>query len=397
MTRHREPRPENQDPVRAARDVATRSIEGLRRSVVFRQLPVATQAAILGDLGSLQRTFATAAGQSPVAESLVGWRPNMGGGVPAGGPQPPAPQPGPTPPPRQDATATLATRAGALSDEVDFPAFVAGLVHGTFDAMVDAAIRQMETYADLISSVARGIDDFTRDNVSRTQVIEWLAERYPKDFERTVADGSGELQLRIRGGTGEEEAEPASPAWLADYGLEGEPLTDELIEQQLIPAAQRRVGEGRMKSLATMVLLGLNRIVVRDGTISAHVRFRAAAKDRSKVIYETGQPSWGERGSSMALPATMVSTVGVNVQAESELRAELFGEVKINFASETMPLDRFADAAQVTLLETHARRTTGRNGTRSGGSEIPAAAPAPPPGPTAPVTPPATSVGGATA
>jgi hypothetical protein len=236
--------------------------------------------------------------------------------------------------------------------------------------------------------------------VSRTQVIDWLAERYPRDFERAVADGTGEPQLRVRSAPGDEEAEPPSPAWLADFGLEGEPLTDELIDQQLIPAAQRHVGEGRMKSLATMVLLGLNRIVVRDGTISAHVRFRAAAKDRSKVIYETGQPSWGERGSSAsALPATMVSTVGVNVQAESELKAELFGEVKLNFASETLPLDRFADSAQVTLLETHAKRTPGRNGTRSRGSESPAPQPTPPaePAATAPAAAPTAAVGGGTA
>jgi hypothetical protein len=45
----------------------------------------------------------------------------------------------------------------------------------------------------------------------------------------------------------------------------------------------------------------------------------------------------------------------VNVQSDSELKAELFGEVKINFASETVPLDRFVDQAQRTILERHAR------------------------------------------
>ena len=53
---------------------------------------------------------------------------------------------------------------------------------------------------------------------------------------------------------------------------------------------------------------------------------------------------------------TKVSTVGVNVQSDSELKAELFGEVKINFASETLPLDRFLDDAQRTLLERHSRK-----------------------------------------
>jgi hypothetical protein len=53
----------------------------------------------------------------------------------------------------------------------------------------------------------------------------------------------------------------------------------------------------------------------------------------------------------------MVSTVGVNVQAESDLKVELFGEVKINFASETLPLERFADSAQIALLQSHSNRS----------------------------------------
>jgi len=110
-----------------------------------------------------------------------------------------------------------------------------------------------------------------------------------------------------------------------------------------------------------MVLLGLNRVVVRDGSISARLRFRASAADTAKVDYAVSDDpqsgsNWGTRGSSgYPLAATKVSTVGVNVQSDSELRAELFGEVKINFASETVPLDRFVDEARRTLLERRAK------------------------------------------
>jgi len=253
--------------------------------------------------------------------------------------------------------------------------------------MVDAAIRQMETYADLVATVARGLDDFTRDNVSRGQVIDWLSERYPRDLQRDVPlDGSGEPRIVVR--APDEGEDERKPAWLADFGVEDEPLSDELVEEQLIPAARRAVGESRLKSLATMVLLGLNRIVVKDGTISARVRFRAAARDAAKTAYASGQePSaspWGERGGyAYTPPATMVSTVGVNVQAESDLKVELFGEVKINFASETLPLDRFASAAQLQLLESHAGRPAGASIARG----TPPAATAPPPdGASAPAT-----------
>ena len=49
----------------------------------------------------------------------------------------------------------------------------------------------------------------------------------------------------------------------------------------------------------------------------------------------------------------MVSTVAVNAQNESNVRADLFGEVKLNFVSETLPLERLADAAKVSLVQRH--------------------------------------------
>ena len=86
------------------------------------------------------------------------------------------------PAPRQQATQSLAQRAGALLDEIDFKDFVAGLVHGTFDAIVDASIRQMESYADLVSAVAKSVDQFTEDNVTLNQARDWLVEQHPEDL-----------------------------------------------------------------------------------------------------------------------------------------------------------------------------------------------------------------------
>jgi hypothetical protein len=43
---------------------------------------------------------------------------------------------------------------------VDVPAFVAGLIKAVFDAVVDASIRQMEAYADLLRRVATSVGKF---------------------------------------------------------------------------------------------------------------------------------------------------------------------------------------------------------------------------------------------
>jgi hypothetical protein len=263
---------------------------------------------------------------------------------------------------RKQATETIAQRAGALSDEIAFPAFVAGLVHGTFDAIVDSAIRQMESFASLVSAVAKPLEDFTRENVSENQAKDYLIEQYPKDLYLSL-DGPPAVLPRPSDDT-ENPDQPRSPQWLETFDVGGQELTPELIQDTLIPEAQKRLGRSRQQMLATMVLLGLNRVIVKDGTISARLRFRAEAADQAKVDYAvsddpSGDSNWGTRGSlTYPAPSTKVSTVGVSAQSDANLKAELFGEVKINFASETLPLEKFADQAKRTLLERHARPLT---------------------------------------
>ena len=241
-----------------------------------------------------------------------------------------------------------------MVNEIDFPGFVSQLVHGTFDAIVDASIRQMESYSSLVSAVAKTVDQFTEENVTFNQARDWLVSRYPGEVAIKLPDTAGaEPQLAPR-------AEELSPVWLVDYGLDGQELTTELLEQQILPQVRNKVGAERQQLLATMVMLGLNRVAVRDGSISAKVMFRAAARDAAAVQYATSSDpqsvaTWGERGSlsQTAQSTTMVSTLAVNAQNESTVRADLFGEVKLNFVSETLPLDRLADAAKIALVQQH--------------------------------------------
>jgi hypothetical protein len=298
----------------------------------------------------------------------------------------PLPAGGNQPAPKEKATDALGRRAGALSDEIDFPAFVASLVHGTFDAIVDSSIKQMESFADLVSAVAKPLEQFAQENVTLGQARAWLVEQFPRDV--TLVEQGGEYTLAPLVATGEEEAH--SPAWLADFGQEGQELSAELLEATLLPQARERVARQRLSTLSTMVLLGMQRVVVKDGSVGARLRFRAAAVDRAAVQYATsndpgtGGSVWGGRGETTAI--TKVSTVGVNVQSDSELKAELFGDVKITFASETLPLDRFVDEAQRTLLERHSRPGAAPRAPAQAAAPAapaPVAAPAPPVAPAA--------------
>lgn len=305
-------------------------------------------------------------GDAPVQAlaGLPGMLPGLPGGArPGASNQPATSAPAPAAPAAKatPATETLAARTGALVNEVDFPGFVAQLVHGTFDAIVDASIRQMESYADLLSAVAKTTEQFTEENVSSDQARDWLAQRYPGDVALHLPRGTDEVtagaQLAPR-------SEGASPAWLADYGLDGQELTTEMLEQQVLPQVRQKVGADRLQLLSTMVTLGLNRVAVKDGSISAKVMFRAAAKDASTVQYAQspdsnsgGTSNWGTRGNNAyAGVQTLVQTVNVNAQSSTDLRADLFGEVKLNFVSETLPLDKLTDPVQRNLIQRHAVR-----------------------------------------
>ena len=355
--------------VQAARALTGRLGATLRHSPAFQGLALGVQRNILRDLDKIHRGFGHASGTASALGTPLDLRHGAGAdapsGVPGDGQQVPTSAAGDgeskPPGPKSAATETIARRAGALSDEIDFPKFVASLVHGTFDAIVEAAIRQMEAFADLVSAVAKSSEEFTRDNITPNQARDWLVAHYPQDLVLDHSSGEPKVVPKAQAQTDGESDQPNSPAWLSEFDLGGEELTAELIEDQLVPKAQQRAGQNRLQTLATMVLLGMNRVVVRDGTISARLRFRAVAADLAKVDYAvSNDPNQGSdlgtRGSlTYAAPSLQVSTVGVNVQADSELRAELFGEVKINFASETLPLDRFVDDARRTLLERHAR------------------------------------------
>src|SRR5262249_9381157 len=60
-------------------------------------------------------------------------------------------------------------------------------------------------------------------------------------------------------------------------------LDDETIQSKLVPAARDDLARGRQQLLATIILMGINRIVVTDGKINAKIRFNFSAKESRQV------------------------------------------------------------------------------------------------------------------
>jgi hypothetical protein len=345
--------------------LALEAARRLRQSPAFRGLGAEEQHAFGRDLGRIEDTLrGSARSTDPNAlvqatpadlqRDLGGPQTGGGGGAPAAPPAAAAAPPAPAKAQRQVDTAGAV--AADVVQAVNFPGFVAGLIHGTFQAIVDATVQQLREYADLVANLSKSVDAFGRENVTADQIRSWIASRFSADVRIEApppGKTGGPRLVPTKTGNGQ------SPAWLGEYGLGGQELTVELTEGPLLEAGRQKLSEERLQSLATMVLMGINRIVVNEGDIKAKVQIYAVARDKTDVEMAVGSSSQGigiaGRQAVPSTPSMMVQTVKANAQAEASVKTNLTGEVRISFKTETFPLERFADSAAIQLINRHAR------------------------------------------
>ncbi|MCB9762530.1 MAG: hypothetical protein H6739_22215 [Alphaproteobacteria bacterium] len=317
-----------------------------------------------------------------------------------------------------DAASTMAgARAtGAFLREVDFPAFVAQLVTGTFDAIVQASIEQMKAYGELVQSVVMSANEFRDQNVSEAQAKDHLVSRYPNVFQLNLGDSGPQVSPR-GGGFFDEMPDFASELGLSEPVSE---LDEETINEKILPAVRDNLARDRQRMLATMVLMGINRIIVTDGRINAKVKFSFTASDRSTrqamaidyahmgttVVEHEGEsyeePAYNAdaEGSSGDSTARRIVTGAYNYVEKPEIKiaslsksesqggldaaGSIFGEVAINFRSETFPLEQLVNTDQMLRLNAVQSGAHGAPATAPAAAPAPGTTPAPAPAPTTP-------------
>jgi hypothetical protein len=305
-------------------------------------------------------------------------------GAPAPGPAPAAQPPAaPGPSAGTGAVGRVGEATRATLNAIDFPQFVAALIQGTFKAIVDASIQQMEAYAALLKNVAATIDRFMDDNVTEGMAKDHLANEHSWLFKRDTTRGQPQLTV-------DRNADRELPGFLKDLGFSAPAEIDRTaVDTVVVPATRRTLAETRQQTLATMVLMGINRIVVDDGEIKAKLMFHIDASETTQLRFDqqkatTGNMA-GEAGSGMFnAQALMVNTASINAQSDLNIRADLTGEVRVKFRSDVIPLERFADSAAIQLINANAKVPE-----RPAAAGAPAAAtPAAGPAPRAPLPPP---------
>jgi len=230
---------------------------------------------------------------------------------------------------------------------IAFPTFVADLIKGTFRAITETNIHQMEAFGALVANVSGTVDSFMSANISDNQARDWLVQRYHDYFE--IKD----KKIALRAGADEKEP----PNFRTDLNLDFDVSLDEsAVEETLVPAARRRLAETRLQMLSTMVLMGMNRIVVTGGKIRATMGFHIDTTDRFReekaseldfrvqAAAEFGFAAWS---ASVSSSLTYVSSTRSTSDAEINVDTDLTGEVELHFKSDYFPLNRFASSGQI--------------------------------------------------
>ena len=198
---------------------------------------------------------------------------------------------------------------------VSFPRFVEELVTGVFKAMVGSSVRQMEAFVDLLDSVAASTTGFADRTMVDDAARQWLVEQFPGAYEiggdEEEAPTAGwadwgeterpELTVRQRA-----RRYPPTPAVLrtASSAWAMTPTSRRAIRASPPALVRQAVAARRQNTLASLVMMGLSRIVVESGSIDASMRFHIDARSAAE----------DDRGSTADFRHTFVAAAGASVR-----------------------------------------------------------------------------------
>ncbi len=292
--------------------------------------------------------------------------------------------------------------AGEFLKAVNFPDFCASLINGVFHSIVQSSIEQMEAYGKLVADVSKTLNEFRDVNTTDNQGIDHLVDQFPDVFKMDIDTGDDGKQrpvARLRDDADEGAALKKVNTALPVEGGPVDSLDDDTIRDKLVSAARTQLATSRQQLLATMVLMGINRIVVTDGRLSAKIMYDFQAKDsmklqRSATAYDyasgpdgnpimssTGEgtydsqtqggsssssggdfdrtdPSYYSKGTykyTQQPAIKAVSSASESVNADLSTKAQLAGTMDINFKSDYFPLEKMADSFQIGMIQNAAK------------------------------------------
>lgn len=272
----------------------------------------------------------------------------------------------------------------AVLNAVSFPRFVTELITGVFKAMNDSNQQQLTAFVELIRNVAQTTEGFADSNVGVGGARQWLAEHFPASYEVQGGDDSDGLPEDLSGLSPDErrdrqaeiEAERAASTRLAlksgaqppseailrsTLGIApGDPVPPGSNPETLVPFVQQTLARNRQQLLATMIQMGLQRIVIESGRLNAAMNFHidatsAATNDRGSQfdLHNTTNASVNAKFGPWGAEAKVQNTIGYVTTDRTQTTENMHTDVNLSsgvelvFRTDYVPLTRLAGVQDV--------------------------------------------------
>lgn len=220
------------------------------------------------------------------------------------------------------------TAANVLA-AVDFPKFVRDLITGTYGSIVESTIQQMNAYVDMYKKLAAPLGEIAK-SISETDAQYQMAANDPVRFS---IDESGSLMDN----NSQTKVDVSTDAEL----------------QKLEFQAKLELAKERRLLLRETMLMGVARLVVDSGTISAGLYFDIKPTEHGVQQGQTtdvstsggggGLDFFGLFGASGGGSDTTIKVSTRSLDTNTTAETKVTGNVTVNFKSDYFKLDNFAD------------------------------------------------------
>jgi len=245
-------------------------------------------------------------------------------------------------------------------DEIGFPEFTAKLVGDTFDALVMANLKQVESYVGMVEQVSKSLSKYvngTKDDITGAEILGYLEAVIPavaadSEHDSKIYEGAtlDEPTADVLNAVVEVPAEVVSPSPTFASGTE---LTGS-VWADVLDAVATRISVNKYTLLQEMVKQGILRLVVENGKIETRLTFTSYgsfAYNRDATTYQRDTTNKRSRAGAGFIFAPIFSAkertnstrLSVRTTKESQRditgsRVEIFGGVVINFKTDYQPL-----------------------------------------------------------
>ncbi len=296
--------------------------------------------------------------------------------------------------------------SGEFIKQVNFVEFVSGLIDGVFNSIVTSNIQQMEAYSKMVADVSKSLNQFRDDNTTSDDGKDNLVDTFPDVFDIGIDSfgGSTEPTLKLKDGVDQDAALGRIQQALGHHSevpIKSIDVSDPEVAETLILASRQQIATSRQQLLATMVLMGLSRIVVTNGKIQAKIMYdfnassqrvlsrsamardmardaqgnviltreteeEAETSDKGSRKYE-GSYAAGKRSYTGTYdadyytkgkykysekPIMTAQSMASETQTDNlSAKANLMGAVEVNFKSDYLPLDKVATPEMMAAIQ----------------------------------------------